>query len=145
MNKHTIDQLAVILANSYALYLKSQNYHWHVKGLAFKTMHDLFEEHYSELADAVDDIAERIIILGGQAPATFGALNQLKTSKDGDANLSVNDMLSDLKNDHQAIINDLQQAIASAADNNDEGTVALLGERIANHEKMAWMLATSLG
>jgi len=78
-----IKTLEVILADTYALYLKTQNYHWHVKGPQFKSLHELFEMQYRELAEAVDQLAERLLIMGHHAPATFTALNTLKTIKDG--------------------------------------------------------------
>ena len=80
-----INKLEVLLADTYALYLKTQNYHWHVKGPNFKTLHELFEMQYKELANAVDSIAERIVIMAHKAPATFTDLNKLKTLKDGEA------------------------------------------------------------
>lgn len=138
-----IDKLAVTLADTYALYLKTQNYHWHVKGPQFKSLHELFEMQYKELALAVDEVAERIIILGHKAPATFNEYNKLKTIKDGDSALDSNAMVSELARDHSSLVNDLNQAIKIAQDNNDEGTITLLGDRIAAHEKAHWMLNAS--
>ena len=78
-------ELAVLLADTYALYLKTQNYHWHVKGTQFKSLHELFERQYMELAAAVDEIAERILIMGNKAPATFKEFERLKRIKDGNS------------------------------------------------------------
>ena len=138
-----IDKLSVLLADTYALYLKTQNYHWHVTGPQFKTLHELFEMHYSELADAVDELAERIRILGHNAPATFKEFERLKTIGDGDANASANQMVVDLHADHKKLIEDLNVAIEEAQTLNDEGSIALLSERIASHEKARWMLGVS--
>lgn len=132
--------LKVILANTYALYLKTQNYHWHVKGIHFKSLHELFEEHYTELAQAIDEIAERLVILGFNAPATFKDLDGLKTITDGEATNDAMTMLADLSDSHQTLVNDIN---ALLADDVDEGTVALLGERISVHEKALWMLNAS--
>ena len=66
-----VKKLEIILADTYALYLKTQNYHWHVKGPQFKSLHELFEMQYRELAEAVDGVAERLLIMGHKAPATF--------------------------------------------------------------------------
>ena len=138
------NKLTVILADTYALYLKTQNYHWHVTGAQFKSLHDLFEAEYLALAEAIDDIAERIRTLGFKAPATFKEFDQLKTIADGDSRLSANEMVVDLGNDHDVLVNDLNNTIVIAQDNKDEGTVAILSERIAAHEKSRWMLrATS--
>lgn len=137
------EKLNVLLADTYAIYLKTQNYHWHVKGIHFKPLHALFEEHYTELADAVDEIAERILILGEKAPATFSEFNDLKTLGDGSSDFNADGMLSDLADDHQKIISLLNELIGLAGEDADEGTVGLCSERIAAHEKMRWMLVAS--
>lgn len=138
-----IKLLEVTLADTYALYLKTQNYHWHVRGTQFKSLHELFEMQYQELAEAVDQIAERILMLGHRAPATFNDLNRLKTVKDGDSSISANQMVSELAEDNNILVRDLNQAIKIAQENNDEGTVTLLSDRIAAHEKAHWMLGAS--
>lgn len=138
------DELSKLLADTYALYLKTQNYHWHVKGPLFKTLHILFEEQYTELADAVDLIAERILTLGYTAPATFREFIELTSIKDGNSSAPAEKMIADLHADHEKIIQDLRNALASAGADNDEGSVSLLGDRIAHHEKIRWMLSASL-
>jgi len=139
-----IQAMAKLLADTYALYLKTQNYHWHVKGPHFKMLHQLFEDQYKGLADAVDDLAERILTLGGQAPATFSEFNELKTIQDGHSNAPAREMLIELQNDHGVLVNELSQILKTAQSLDDEGTVAVLSERIAIHEKIQWMLrATS--
>lgn len=136
-------KLKILLADTYALYLKTQNYHWHVKGPHFKTLHELFETQYLELAQAVDDIAERLLILGHHAPATFKAFDTLKTIKDGDSNVSANQMVSELAQDHDTLVNDLNQVMSIAQKLNDEGTVNLLANLISTHEKARWILNAS--
>ncbi len=138
-----IKRLEVTLADTYALYLKTQNYHWHVRGPQFKSLHELFEMQYKELAEAVDQVAERILMMGHKAPATFNDFNHLKSIKDGDSSISANQMVSELAEDHSILVRDLNQAIKVAQENNDEGTISLLSERIAAHEKAHWMLAAS--
>lgn len=138
-----INKLEVLLADTYALYLKTQNYHWHVRGPNFKGLHELFEMQYKELAEAVDQIAERIIIMAHKAPATFTELNNLKTVKDGNSNATSNQMVSELAKDNGVLVNDLNQALKIAQDNHDEGTVNLLSNRIAAHQKAHWMLNAS--
>jgi starvation-inducible DNA-binding protein len=138
-----IKQLTVILANTYTLYLKTQNFHWHIKGAQFKSLHELFEEQYLELAQAIDAIAERIIIKGHQAPATFKAFQALKTLDEGDASLKANQMLADLVNSHCLLLNQLHEAIVSADELHDAGSLTLLDDRVAAHEKMRWMLSAS--
>ena len=138
-----IKRLEITLADTYALYLKTQNYHWHVKGPQFKSLHELFEMQYKELAEAVDQVAERILMMGHKAPATFNEFNQLKTIKDGDSNIGANQMVSELAEDHLILVRELNQAIKLAQENDDEGTITLLSDRIAAHQKTHWMLSAS--
>jgi starvation-inducible DNA-binding protein len=138
-----LNTLSIILADTYALYLKTQNYHWHVKGPQFKGLHELFESQYLELAQAVDDVAERILITGNKAPATFGEFEKLKRIKDGNSSLDANQMVTELAEDHNTLVADLNQSLKLAQENNDEGTATLLGDRIAAHEKARWMLNAS--
>jgi starvation-inducible DNA-binding protein len=123
-----LKKLQIALADTYALYLKTQNYHWHVKGPQFKPLHELFETQYLELSTA---------------PATFKELDQLKTLADGRSSISANDMVTELANDHLTLVKDLNQVLVIAQDNRDEGTVNLLSDRIEAHEKFAWMLNAS--
>lgn len=140
-----VNTLSVLLADTYALYLKTQNYHWHVKGPQFKSLHELFEMQYRELAEAVDEIAERLRIMGHKAPATFKDYERLKTIKDGDSDSNANQMVTTLASDHGTLIGDLNQAMALAQKMKDEGTVNLLANRISAHEKARWMLGSSCG
>ncbi len=138
-----VNKLSVLLADTYALYLKTQNYHWHVKGPQFKSLHELFELQYQELAEAVDAIAERLLIMGHSAPATFKDFERLKTITDGDSKSSANKMLIELAKDNDTLVKDLNQSMALAQKMNDEGTVNLLANRISSHEKARWMLNAS--
>ncbi|KTD19956.1 starvation-inducible DNA-binding protein [Legionella lansingensis] len=138
-----IKKLSILMADTYAVYLKTQNYHWHVTGANFKAMHELFEMQYIELAEAVDTIAERIRALGHQTPATFREFENLKRIKDGDAKKSANEMVTELAHDHDSLIKDLNQALVFAQEKHDEGTATLLGDRIVAHEKARWMLNAS--
>ena len=138
------NSLERVLADTYALYLKTQNYHWHVKGPNFKSLHELFEVQYKDLADAIDVLAERLRALDATAPATFKALDSLKTIDDGDANVSSHDMVQDLVNSQQQIIKLIHDALKIAESENDEGTIGLLTDRVTYHEKARWMLRASL-
>lgn len=138
-----IQRLNVFLADTYALYLKTQNYHWNVIGPMFKPLHELFETQYQELANAVDAIAERIRILGHLAPATFAEYQRLKTISDGRSDANANDMLKDLVHDHSSILHDIQHVLTLAEKSKDEGTINLLNDRTEAHEKMRWMLSVS--
>ena len=138
-----VNKLSILLADTYALYLKTQNYHWHVKGPQFKSLHELFEMQYTELANAVDEVAERLRMMGHKAPATFKDFERLKTIKDGNSDLKANQMVMELAIDHGMLIGDLNQSMNLAQKMKDEGTVNLLANRISAHEKARWMLNSS--
>ncbi|MCH9643298.1 MAG: DNA starvation/stationary phase protection protein [Gammaproteobacteria bacterium] len=139
-----VTELNKLLANTYALYLKTQNFHWHVRGPHFVMLHELFEQHYKDLAEAVDEIAERIVMLGGKAAASFKAFEQLSIIEEGDSELSGKEMLQQLAADHQVMIDEIKQIIESADKDDDFATSDLLGGRISAHEKMRWMLSASV-
>lgn len=143
-NNPVAESLKAVLADSYALYLKTQNYHWNVEGPHFKTLHLLFEEQYNDLAMAVDDIAERIRTVGSKAPGTFTQYNALKTIEDGNENADAATMVKDLADDQQKIIECLKEALEVAQEANDEVTVGLVTDRIGVHEKNGWMLKSSM-
>lgn len=139
----TTELMSVVLADTYALYLKTQNYHWHVRGKQFYALHILLETQYKALAEAVDTIAERIVISGAHAPAGFKTLSTLTHIKDGHALYTAEEMLKDLVADHQHIIEELNKTFKQAGAEGDEGNVAMLSERIMAHQKMCWMLSAS--
>lgn len=136
--------LQQLLANTYGLYLKTQNYHWHVKGPHFSQLHALFEGQYKELAEMIDELAERIVILGGKAIATFKSLSQSNTISDGDSSLTWHGMLSDLCGDHDKILSNLKDVLSVAHQEGDEGTIALISEKIGYFEKQHWFLKNHL-
>ncbi len=140
----TVKQLNHLLADTYSLYLKTQNYHWHVTGPNFNVLHQLFEEQYTFLAESVDVLAERIIILGAKAPATFKAFAELTKIKDGDSSLSARDMLSELAADQKQILKDLRAVMSAASAEHDEGTLAIATDLIAKYEKANWKLENHL-
>ena len=143
--ENTLEKMKAAMANTYALYLKTQNYHWHVRGLNFKELHMMFEEEYLQLAAAVDTLAERNLTLGDQAPATFSALEQLKTISDGDSSANALEMIQHLHDDHGTLIQNFREVLMAAHEHDDEGTIAVASERIAQHEKSRWMLGALLG
>ncbi len=143
MNDNFYQAFAKLLADTYTLYLKTQNYHWHVRGPYFKTLHLMFEEQYTQLAMGVDTLAERIITLGHTAPASFSEFSALRSIKEGDPKKTAEQMLAELCDDHELILKDLYKVLKIAQEHSDEGSIALLGERIAEHEKTHWMLRAS--
>ena len=142
--KPVADMLGVFLANTYTLYLKTQNYHWNVTGPEFYTLHQVFEGHYEDLAEAVDEIAERIRQIGHFAPASFKEFSNLATLKEADGVPSAKEMAKELLADHMAIAKFARDNFSIPEDINDQGTMDLLDDRIDWHEKTAWMLKAYL-
>ena len=135
-----------LLANYYSLLLKTQNYHWHVKGPNFKELHLFFEEQYTQLFGFVDSVAERIVTIGFNAPATLKEIMEYRTLTDGHYEISSFEMVSELLKDVDHIIDNLGEAIEVSKKNEDEGNVTFLTDLLVQMEKMAWMLrATSSG
>lgn len=145
MSQSTLTEaLKCVLADTYALYLKTQNYHWNVMGPSFRSLHKLFESQYDEYFEAIDDIAERIRTLGELAPGSFEVFNQLKTISDANASAPASDMVKHLADDQDIIITSINKALSLASESGDEVTVGLLTDRISVHEKNRWMLSSSL-
>lgn len=139
----TVNKLKVVLANSYTLYLKTHNYHWNVTGPNFKSLHDLFEVQYTELATAVDDIAERIRALDSVAPGSFKEFLELTTLEEAKTGINADEMLADMIASQTEVINSLKSALDAASADEDEVTSGILGERLSVHEKARWMLKAS--
>ncbi len=142
--KAIADGLSRLLADSYTLYLKTHNYHWNVTGPMFTTLHLMFEEHYTELATAVDEIAERIRALGAFAPGSYKDYAALSTVKEADGVPPAMDMVAQLAADHETVVRTAREVISIAGDADDEVTAGLVTDRMTIHEKTAWMLRALL-
>lgn len=138
------ENLKTVLANNYALYLKTQNYHWNVTGPNFKPLHILFEEQYNDLFAANDDIAERIRTLGEKVPATFKVFGDATSIKGGNENANAASMVKELADDQNVMVASLNVSLKAAQDAGDEVTIGLIVDRIGIHEKAAWMLKSSV-
>lgn len=136
--------LSSILADSYFLYLKTQNYHWNVEGPRFHELHEMFEEQYVEMASAVDEIAERIRALDFKAPGTFKEFSKLTSLQERDGSIATDKMIEDLGEGHEAIARKSREVVGIANEIHDEATADLLAARIKLHEKTAWMLRSTL-
>lgn len=142
-NKHkekVANGLASFLADSYTLYLKTQNFHWNVTGPRFPQLHAMFEEQYRELAEAVDEIAERIRALGAKSPGTFKEFSKLAGIDDFEGPFVSEKMVEDLKEGHEKAASKAAEVAQIASDSGDEASADLLISRIKTHEKTAWML-----
>lgn len=138
------DGLKVLLADSYTLYLQTHNFHWNVTGPRFRELHLMFEEQYTELATAVDDIAERIRTLGIYAPGSYKAFAALSNIEEVEDVPETNEMLRLLTQGHEQVVKSCREVLKPAQDAADESTVSLVSDRMVLHEKTAWMLRSML-
>ena len=144
-HRHAIAEgLSRLLADSYTLYLKTHNYHWNVTGPMFNTLHLMFETQYSELALAVDLIAERIRTLGYPAPGSYAQYARLSVIKETEGVPAAQDMIADLVKGQEAVVRTARKIITMAEEANDQATLDLLTQRMNVHEKTAWMLRALL-
>jgi len=138
------DGLAGLLADSYTLYLKTHNFHWNVTGPMFSTLHTLFEEHYTELATAVDEIAERIRALGVVAPGSYKQFGELSSIEEEMGAPKAEDMIKQLIAGQEAVIKTARNIFPIVDAANDAPSADLLTQRMQIHEKNAWMLRSLL-
>ncbi len=132
--------LARLLADSYSLFLMTHNFHWNVVGPQFNALHTMFEEQYTELFEAVDDIAERIRSLGEKAPGTFKQFEKLASFAIPEDELDARGMLIELVQGQEAVVRTARDILPVAEKANDQPTIDLLTRRMETHEKNAWML-----
>jgi starvation-inducible DNA-binding protein len=144
MINNTVNGLSKLLAESYTLYLKTQNYHWNVTGPHFSSLHDLFMKQYSELALAIDELAERIRTLGAVAPGSFVEYQNLSSIELKAGVPKSTEMVRALLNDQLIIVNTAQTLFESVQAAKDEATYDLLVQRVQVHQKNAWMLQSTL-
>ncbi len=132
--------LNVLLANSYTLYLKTHNYHWNVTGPMFNTLHLMFEQQYTELAAAVDQIAERIRALGAFAPGSYSEYARLTSIPEDETVPDAETMIKNLVAGQETLARQARDVMATVGESRDEPTADLLTQRMQVHEKNAWML-----
>lgn len=133
--------LSRLLADTYAVYLKTHGYHWNVRGPNFASLHALFMTQYTEMWTSIDLIAERIRALGSPAPQSYGAFAGLSAIKDGSPESDAQGMLKELVQDHATLV----ATAKSAREGADDVTASLIDARVEAHEKHAWMLRVSIG
>ncbi len=142
--KEIAEGLSRLLADSYTLYLKTHNFHWNVTGPMFSTLHDLFEQHYTELALAVDEIAERIRALGFPAPGSYAQFGQLSSIEEETGTPAAEEMVRQLVEGQEAVVRTARSIFESVDQARDEPSADLLTQRMQVHEKNAWMLRSLL-
>ena len=143
-NKQVAEALSRLLADSYTLYTKTHGYHWNVTGPMFTTLHTLFETEYTELALAVDEIAERIRAVGVIAPASYSQFAKLATVKEAKGVPKAEDMVRELVADQQLIVEAAKKVVAAAEAAGDNPSADLGVRRMEVHQKNAWMLRSHL-
>ena len=136
--------LAAMLADTYTLYLKTHNYHWNVTGPMFTTLHLMFETQYTELALAVDLIAERIRSLGERVPGSYAEFSKLASIKEASGDPDAKAMIRQLVEGNEAVVKTIRSIFDTADSAGDESTTDLLTSRLRVHEKTAWMLRSLL-
>jgi starvation-inducible DNA-binding protein len=137
-------ELYQVLVETYALYLKTQNYHWNIKGKQFHAIHVMLEEQYEELADAIDEIAERIVQTGDHVPATlylFGSKTKMEQDTD---ELVDAEMINKLIEAQGIVKKAINVALKKAQKEEDEVTTDLLVQRLKVHDKANWMLSAMM-
>jgi starvation-inducible DNA-binding protein len=138
------DGLSNVLADTFILYMKTHNFHWNVTGPMFQTLHLMFEEQYNELWLAVDAIAERIRSLGFTAPGSYGEFTRLTYLQEEPAASNATEMIAELLRDHETAARTARSTLAVARTAVDAPTEDLLTQRLAAHQKAAWMLRSML-
>ena len=136
--------LSRLLTDSYTLYLKTHNFHWNVTGPMFNTLHTMFEQQYTELALAVDGIAERIRALGVAAPGSYRQFSELTCIAEETGVPDAETMIRQLVEGQEAIVRTARSVFPHADAAHDEPTADLLTQRMQVHEKNAWMLRSML-
>lgn len=136
--------LSKLLADTYSLYLKTHYFHWNVTGPMFNTLHLMFETQYTELAIAVDDIAERIRALDEYAPGTYSQFAKLSSISEPKDVPTATKMIKELVEGHEAVCRTARSVFPAANNADDEATADLATQRLQIHEKTAWMLRSML-
>lgn len=132
------------VANWTVLYTKLHNYHWNVKGPHFFTLHQKFEELYTEAAGHIDALAERVLTLGGKPVATLAACLQLASITEATEMETAEQMAGSVIRDYSTLVNELKQAMATAGQVDDEATADMLLAIQSSLEKHIWMLKAFL-
>ena len=136
--------LSHLLADTYTLYLKTHYFHWNVTGPMFQTLHLMFEQQYTELALAVDLVAERIRALDVYAPGTYRDFVKLASIKESESVPKAQDMSRELVTGHEAVVRTARAVFPAVEKAADEASADLLTQRLQLHEKTAWMLRSLL-
>lgn len=133
------------IANWSVLYTKLHKYHWYVKGPTFFTLHEKFEEFYNEATLTVDEVAERLLTIGGNPLATLGEYIKHATIQEDTKTLTAEEMVADLVKDYKTLVKESREIIEIAEAAGDQETADIFTDKISQIEKDVWMLTAFLG
>ena len=137
----TVEKLNLYLANLNVLYRKVQNYHWNIVGGGFFAVHEKLEEYYDAINEQIDDVAERILSIGGRPLGTLKDYLAVTTIKEAEnREISIPEAVADVKKEFEAMLKLAKEVKEAADEENDYGTSALVDEYISTYEKNLWML-----
>ena len=137
----TVEKLNLYLANLNVLYRKVQNYHWNIVGDKFFSIHEKLEEYYNAINEQIDDVAERILSIGGRPLGTLKDYLAVTTIKEAEnKEISIPEAVADVKKEFEAMLKLAKEVKEAADEENDYGTSALVDEYISTYEKNLWML-----
>ncbi|WP_018700073.1 Dps family protein [Amorphus coralli] len=136
--------LARVLADTHGLYIKTHGFHWNVEGQRFRTLHLMFEEQYTDLWNALDDIAERVRALGHYAPSSYADFAELTEVEEERGVPGPWEMVRKLVHDNEIVVRTMREIRPAVDDAGDDATAALLDDRLVQHEKQIWMMRSML-
>lgn len=136
----SINCLTTVLANEMLLYTKTRKFHWNVSGNSFMELHKLFESEYTALEQEIDEIAERISKLGGNAIGTMKEFIDNSILKENLKTVDQREMLYELLTDHEMVLKQLRDFVKTVEETQDYGTTDFLTALIQKHEEQSWML-----
>lgn len=139
-----LHKLEQVLIDSYALLIKTQNYHWNIRGNNFSALHKLLDDQYGELVEAVDGIAECIRAIGAPVVANLAHFAQMTKIKNGDHNFSSQHMLSDLADSHELLMAEITEALLAAREAGDYVSEDIMVDRLRWHKKALWMVVSNI-
>ena len=142
--KQVADKLQKLLADEHVLYIKTRNYHWNLRAANFAELHEFYEEQYGELEEAIDEVAERIRMIGFLSIGRMSEYLKLTELEEGKELTDVGEQVANLKKDHESIIKYLRKCIGDFEDLEDMGSADFVTALMQQHEKMRWMLESFL-
>ncbi|WP_236980549.1 Dps family protein [Membranihabitans maritimus] len=138
--------LNTLLADEFVLYTKTRNYHWNVEGMHFSDLHEFYEGQYNELAEVIDELAERVRKIGHYSLGRLSDFLKITNLIEQETTSKPKEQLTNLLEDHETIIRELRHMIPQFEDKfKDTGSGDYLTGLLTRHEEMAWMIRAHLG